>query len=335
MKKFNIKGIVWALLLIFGASERAIHAQQDCNFYDNFDSGFLDTAKWDSISGNYIVENGRLILISNLAKRIKTDVQSDGTFPYGKLEIIAGSSNWKSGRLNDTTDTSIGFEIFYGKGCHNGIVITNGTMGILRAFPIVSDSCSGNPIFQRYFSIPNWDSLRKSENKYTIVWTNESIDLIINDRDTLRHETIPQDSIPNRDMKIRLNSNVDLDLNHGVTIDTLKINQVCYKSTLNEVKSDENLMPKEFSISQNFPNPFNPETIIKYQVPKQVRVRISIYNIFGQEVRALVNEEKSQGNYFTRWDGRDNLSRLVSSGIYLYRIEAEQFTQMKKMILIR
>jgi len=95
------------------------------------------------------------------------------------------------------------------------------------------------------------------------------------------------------------------------------------------------ILPKEFSLSQNYPNPFNPVCNIEYYLPKGSHVTLTIYNILGQKVRVLVDEFQGAGDKSVRWDGKDNLSREVTSGIYFYRIEAGDFAQAKKMVLIK
>ena len=339
MGKYNEVKMALETIVVFLGMCIPIFAQPTCSFNDDFGQNFLDAAKWTVFSGTPFFGQGRLILTSSLSNpnRIKTDVQSNNSFLYGKLEIVAGTSNWKSGRLNDTTDTSIGFEIFYGKGCHNGILITNGTLGILRAFPVIGDSCSGDPIFQKYFPIPNWDSLRKTENKYTIIWAADSIGLIINDSIVVTHTHLPQDSLPNLPMKIRLNCNVDLDRNHGVTKDTLKVDRVCYYvDPMTGIKErDINKVPKGFLLYQNFPNPFDSETAINYQIPKPSRIVISIYDILGQKIRTLVQQRQQEGFYTVSWDGKDNSGRPATSGIYFYKVDSEQFFEIKKMIVLR
>ena len=91
---------------------------------------------------------------------------------------------------------------------------------------------------------------------------------------------------------------------------------------------NENTIPIEYSIEQNYPNPFNPSTVIKYSIPEEGLVSLKIYNIIGEEVLTLVNEVKQAGNYLLRFDASD-----LASGVYLYRIKAGSFTQVKKMIL--
>ncbi len=94
-------------------------------------------------------------------------------------------------------------------------------------------------------------------------------------------------------------------------------------------------LPKQYALSQNFPNPFNPETEINYELPENSKIILKIYNIRGQEVRTLVNEFQKAGIYSLRWDGKSSEGLPVSSGVYLYRLESEKFTLTHKMVLMR
>jgi hypothetical protein len=93
--------------------------------------------------------------------------------------------------------------------------------------------------------------------------------------------------------------------------------------------------PFSFSVKQNYPNPFNPETVIEYELPKGYQVEIAVYNILGQKVRTLLEEYQTVGRHRMLWDGRDDGGKEVSSGIYLYRIRTSEFSQTKKMVLLR
>ncbi len=101
------------------------------------------------------------------------------------------------------------------------------------------------------------------------------------------------------------------------------------------VMAPEANTPKEFSLSQNHPNPFNPETIIEYQLPISCHVAITIYNTLGQEIRTLIHGEQQAGYHQIVWDGKDNSGQKVGSGIYLYQMRAREFVAMRKMILIQ
>ena len=94
-------------------------------------------------------------------------------------------------------------------------------------------------------------------------------------------------------------------------------------------------LPTEFALEPNSPNPFNPSTTIRYALPKEARVELRIYNILGQVVRRLVEEEKPAGYHQTLWDGRDEAGRPVSTGIYLYQIRAGDFVETMKMMLMK
>jgi hypothetical protein len=93
--------------------------------------------------------------------------------------------------------------------------------------------------------------------------------------------------------------------------------------------------PTEFGLRQNYPNPFNPVTTIQYALPKASEVKIEIYNILGQRVRILVDEHQDPGYKMIHWDGKDDRGDEVSSGIYLYRIQAGDFVKCKKMTLLK
>ena len=97
----------------------------------------------------------------------------------------------------------------------------------------------------------------------------------------------------------------------------------------------ESIVPKDFSLSQNLPNPFNPETEISYDLPNACHVSLSIYNLLGQRTRTLVDEYLTTGHKTIRWDGRDDQGIQVASGIYFYQIQAGDFTDAKKMILMK
>jgi len=98
-------------------------------------------------------------------------------------------------------------------------------------------------------------------------------------------------------------------------------------------------IPKSFSLYQNYPNPFNPTTTIRYTIPaisdQQSAVSLKIYNILGQEVRIIVNKKQVPGYYSVSWDGRDSKGKEVSSGIYLYRLDAGDYKDVRKMLLIK
>jgi hypothetical protein len=111
--------------------------------------------------------------------------------------------------------------------------------------------------------------------------------------------------------------------------------QVIYLGS-NKMKSmkvanpEQNTVPLKYSLSQNYPNPFNPVTKINFSIPKQGFVTLKVYDMLGREIRSLVNETKQPGNYSVDFNGAN-----LSSGVYFYRLESNDFTSIKRMVLIK
>ena len=95
------------------------------------------------------------------------------------------------------------------------------------------------------------------------------------------------------------------------------------------------LVPSQFALVQNFPNPFNPETTIAYDLSERAPVRLEIYDILGQRVRVLMDEVQVAGRYQVRWDGRNAQGQGVGSGVYFYRLQAGGFNQVRRMLLLK
>ena len=98
---------------------------------------------------------------------------------------------------------------------------------------------------------------------------------------------------------------------------------------------DEGLLPEVFALHQNFPNPFNPITTIRYDVPEQSHVLMEIYNVLGQRVAVVVNGIHDPGFHAVRWNGTNMYGNSLSSGMYFYHIQAGDFRSIKKLILVK
>jgi len=99
--------------------------------------------------------------------------------------------------------------------------------------------------------------------------------------------------------------------------------------------AEEAALPEKFALSQNYPNPFNPSTTISYALPEKTTVRLTIYNMLGREIRTLVNRVEDAGYKSVVWDGLDQRGQLISTGVYIYKIQAGNFTQTRKMVFVK
>ena len=100
-------------------------------------------------------------------------------------------------------------------------------------------------------------------------------------------------------------------------------------------KSKTILIPDAFSLHQNYPNPFNPVTSLKYDLPEEAQVALTIYDLMGREVTQLVNTTQEAGYKSVQWNSKDSFGKPVSAGVYLYQIRAGEFVQTKKMVLLK
>jgi hypothetical protein len=92
----------------------------------------------------------------------------------------------------------------------------------------------------------------------------------------------------------------------------------------------DDLIPGRFELLQNYPNPFNPVTLIRYAIPRAGRVRIEIFNILGQRVHTLIDSDLTPGYHAMTFDGSS-----LASGLYIYRMQADGFSEVRRMILTR
>jgi predicted small secreted protein len=113
-----------------------------------------------------------------------------------------------------------------------------------------------------------------------------------------------------------------------ITIEDQNIRQL-------KIANTTSTLPQQFDLAQNFPNPFNPTTTIRYALPKDVSVQLEVFNLLGQRVKVLTNGYQSAGFKTIVWDGSDQYGNAVSSGIYIYRLTAGEFTKTRKMMLMK
>jgi hypothetical protein len=101
------------------------------------------------------------------------------------------------------------------------------------------------------------------------------------------------------------------------------------------IKGNNSYLPDKYQLHQNYPNPFNLETTIRYSLPKEEFINITIYNILGQKVKTLINGRQNAGEHFINWDGGNDLGRIVCSGTYIYQLNTERNILVKKLNLLK
>jgi len=110
---------------------------------------------------------------------------------------------------------------------------------------------------------------------------------------------------------------------------------VCISLTTME-NDDDRLIPEEYSISDNYPNPFNPSTQMEFSLPVSSDISFTVYSLTGVEIYSYSQKAVSMGKYKITWNGRDSYGRSLPSGVYLYEFRAgDQFRQTKKMTLLK
>jgi hypothetical protein len=104
----------------------------------------------------------------------------------------------------------------------------------------------------------------------------------------------------------------------------------CFTEIPNGINVISTKIPTDYTLSQNYPNPFNPITNIKFDIPKASFVKLIVYDLLGRELRTLVNEQLKAGTYKADWDASE-----FPSGVYFYKLSAGDFTETKKMVLVK
>ena len=98
---------------------------------------------------------------------------------------------------------------------------------------------------------------------------------------------------------------------------------------------DAGTLPEKFALYPAYPNPFNPVTTLRYDLPEGAMVNITIYDLMGRQIKTLINDQQTAGHRSLQWNATNNAGSPVSAGIYLYMIRAGDFRQTRKMVLLK
>lgn len=135
--------------------------------------------------------------------------------------------------------------------------------------------------------------------------------------------------IGNRIVKLRLKVDDNFIPDYSLS-ERYADDNILLKSNIRQINYSGSLTIDNYDLAQNYPNPFNPLTVIRYQIPEDGVVTLKIYDILGKEVITLVNDQKSKGRYEINFDASN-----LASGVYIYRIQVNDFISAKKMMLLK
>jgi len=121
-------------------------------------------------------------------------------------------------------------------------------------------------------------------------------------------------------------------ISYGASLENLAIMDI---NTGVVMSTDEDVLPGVFKLHQNFPNPFNPETMIQFDVPIGIDLTLSVYDILGRRVKTLVKDNLDIGSYNVKWDGSSDAGEMLPSGMYFYELNSSKFHSVKKLILVK
>jgi flagellar hook assembly protein FlgD len=100
-------------------------------------------------------------------------------------------------------------------------------------------------------------------------------------------------------------------------------------------EDEGDLLPKNYTLHDNYPNPFNPTTTLRFDLPQVSSITLTIYNMLGQKVRTFNMQNTSAGYHSITWDATNDLGEQVGAGVYLYQLQAKDFVKTRKMVLLK
>jgi hypothetical protein len=169
---------------------------------------------------------------------------------------------------------------------------------------------------------PNGNTLES--RKTTLSWSGSALKQVFDATWTLREGIGSGGDVLIDDMRATTSLDVE-----GTSVTHLTVSVVL------PVALEENVLPSEFQLDANYPNPFNPYTEIRYNTPETSHVTIRVFNVQGQLVKTLVDEITEPGRHSVRWDGQNMAGLPVSSGVYLYRMTSGTFHDVQSMVLLK
>ena len=213
-------------------------------------------------------------------------------------------------------------------------------MNYIMDYVFYSDSYGGLSVDNIPPGVPNGLNASWEDSQVYITWnpsTDEDFQYYDIEKDT--DATFSSSQTFYTSDNFFLDQNVDAESTYYYRVRSIDDagNQSEFSETvqMSTLSNENSMIADQFMLHQNYPNPFNPITTLRYDLPENSLVKVLVYDMFGNQVRILVNEAKSAGFRSVQWNATNNQGQPVSAGVYLYSIEAGKFRQTKKMILLK
>ncbi|MCG8606621.1 T9SS type A sorting domain-containing protein [bacterium] len=265
-----------------------------------------------AISNSVVQSGSKSLMASDTLRTVYSYVYQEFTFDYDQHEV-----NFWVYPASDTFFSA--FELIANWMPNTGVIFI--TRVLFRESSISFTAVDRSETIQNVLVSNSWNQVTIRADK-----TNLTQDFFING--TL-HSSLTPSSFPT------IEHILVGDLSAFGMYGTLYFDEIFITESTATSVADPGPIPSEFVLEQNYPNPFNPSTTIAYQTTTPGPVVLKIYNIFGQEVRTLVNKMQLPGSYSIDWDGTGRDGQRVSSGVYVYRLNANGLEKARKMLVVK
>lgn len=288
---------------------------------DTTNNNFVET--WGTVSTDGGASFARNFMISNqnFNPAVIKIYQGPSHYYLGDYQMIASRGITfpfyccQGNNLNDYTAYLPDFGLTFSKFVDS---VTQGATSVNKVYIPLHGPYAGTITYTASVSPP-------AQGTITFNWSPSNVKTINGNPDSLTLNTVVSSTVPNATYFISVTGTEASGIrSHNRTWQLMV-------SNLFGIQKNQNSIPTVYNLDQNFPNPFNPTTIIYYALPKQSLVNLKVYDVLGREVSSLINNEtKPAGNYDITFNAQN-----LSSGIYYYRLTAGDFTDVKKMVLVK
>ena len=300
-------GIVFCGLYLFTGRITITHLALSTD-----DGSIWTSPGWEVIGGHLFDFKGQSVITSGYVENIVPSSYIHLSTDNGQTWSLLGETYWGN---NSTLGIGLNGNIFVG----GGFLCYPPPPGCSAGLFLSSDSCGS---WTKISSLTYQAGISIESGGMLVVYDSLGVFLFSDDGDSIGSFNQGLSDLATHTLTIDNNGFVYVGTDHGV-----------WRRPVSEIVSVERVptaLPSNFNLLQNYPNPFNPSTSIKYSIPQTSKVVIKIYDILGNEIATLMDEEKSVGTYELMWD-----ASAQPSGVYFYQLKAGDYVNTKKMILLR